>query len=142
MYRKYLILGIIFFLFLLPACSIKNIESKNNNQQEQPVPKVNIIRSDLKLVGNINGDLNIQMNLKFSGNEVSGTCYYGNSKTEIVLKGTVDNKNNIVLNEYGSKEEITGIFIGILSSQNVYEGTWFKPDGSIKKSFSVLEQKS
>lgn len=137
--KKILILCIVLSLIIISACS-KKTEVQKDTSQEKPIKnQLDSLKPEMNLVGTINSDLNIHMNLRFRGNEVNGTYFYDKFKTSISLKGSINNIDNIIMSEYDAKGNVTGVFNGKFTSQSNIEGTWSKPDGSNKMPFSVFE---
>ena len=88
--------------------------------------------------GTINGKYGIIMTLTKKTGNLSGTYTYKSSGTPIKISGTIDDNGNLTINEFNDKGNMTGIFKGQLSSNNII-GQWTKPDGSMTMPFSISE---
>lgn len=94
-------------------------------------------KKQFSMVGTINSNLNIHMKLEFNKKEVTGTYYYDKYKIDLNLRGTYDEGNNVNMNEFDEKGNITGIFNGKISVNGDFNGIWSVPDGSRKLLFDI-----
>ncbi len=97
-------------------------------------------QSEISFTGTIGSDLKIQMKLKFEENQVSGTYSYDEFRSDIPLKGSIENGEDLTLNEFDTSGNTIGIFKGTLVSSTSIEGIWSEPDSSNKLPF-VIEVK-
>jgi hypothetical protein len=88
--------------------------------------------------GFINNKYGIKMNIRRSGNSLSGTYFY--TRHNITLNGTIDGNQNVELYGYDEAGTMIDIFKGQLISNNL-EGTWSKPDGSKSLPFALRAAK-
>ncbi|MBX7169972.1 MAG: DUF3298 and DUF4163 domain-containing protein [Pyrinomonadaceae bacterium] len=83
-----------------------------------------------------------QMRLQRNGNQLAGKYRYANSKTDILLKGTIQDDNNFLLNESADGKN-TGKFEGKLEpdSDELFKmsGTWTKAGSEDFVGFSAEE---
>ncbi len=86
--------------------------------------------------GMVGTNMAIDMTLRVSGNEVSGTYFYVKHNTDIRLKGEKSNQD-LKLNEFDENGNISGQFTGKFVSASKVEGQWSKPDGSRSLPFAV-----
>lgn len=77
--------------------------------------------------GQINNKLNIQMILTRQGSVLSGIYFYTAIGKDLYLKGTVDPKGNIRLDEFDDRGKQTGTFKGVLMKGKM-SGIWSTPD--------------
>jgi hypothetical protein len=91
--------------------------------------------------GTINGKYGIIMTLTKNANNLNGTYTYKSQGTPIKISGTIDDNSNLTINEFNDKGNMTGIFKGQLSSNNII-GQWTKPDGSKTMPFSISESQN
>ncbi len=92
--------------------------------------------------GTIDEKYHIFMNLSFDKNNIIGNYYYeqNEAKSKLKLRGTI-NKNSVILKEFDSQGNQTGLFKGIYQS-NLISGVWSKADGTKTMKFSVNETKT
>lgn len=127
--KKVIAIGAIILLIVF-GVGYKNVEASTGN-----IPK-----GQKNFIGQIN-KTNIQMTLNFMGSDIEGIYFYTKYKENIALKGKIDNKGNIKINEYDKESNISGIFSGSYKSDNTIEGTWSKSSGSKKIPFLISEAK-
>ena len=121
---------ILFVLALLIcSCSSKPSQTSSNTSNATATPSEGIT-SDQVFAGSIDGKYEIRMNLRRSGRELSGSYSYNKVGKNIDLKGTIDEQNNFVIDEFDEKGNSTGVFRGRFVSDNKLEGTWSKPNGA------------
>lgn len=93
--------------------------------------------------GSIGGKHRIEMRLARSGDRVSGTYAYDKVGTSIDLKGTIDGRGNLTLQEFDAGGKQTGVFKGKWNgnaASATIEGDWRKPNGGEASSFYLTEQ--
>lgn len=93
--------------------------------------------------GTIDYKYKIQMTLRREGDDLSGSYFYLNKRTEIPLKGSVDKQGNLTLKETDAAGTQTGTFKGKWNEKPEgveLEGTWTKPGGKDELSFYLTEQ--
>lgn len=88
--------------------------------------------------GTINKTLKIKMKLNFEDKKIAGSYFYEKNKTEIPLKGSIDDLDHFEIQEYDSKGNVTGVFRGEHTGILELEGDWSKP-GSDRKMPFVLK---
>lgn len=89
--------------------------------------------------GTINNKLAIRMTLRRVGKDLLGSYQYTSQISSLDLRGTVDDNNNLVLNEFDSDGNQTGVFKGRFVSSSEIIGTWSKPNGDNQQSFSLKQ---
>lgn len=141
MKRKIIIsLLVISFLLMLGCNNNENTKVSTNTEiktQDQSAKTNNLDEKQFSLVGNINGNLNIHMELSLNNGKITGTYYYDKYKQDLKLEGTYDSTNNVNLSEFDNKGNNTGKFSGILSTDGNFTGEWSTADNSKKMSFSL-----
>ena len=93
--------------------------------------------------GTIDYKYKIQMTLRRDGNDLTGSYFYTNKRTEIALKGSVDSGGNLTLKETDANGAQTGTFKGKWTEKPEgveLEGTWTKPNSKDELSFYLTEQ--
>ncbi|MBN2570907.1 MAG: hypothetical protein JXA68_02155 [Ignavibacteriales bacterium] len=130
------------FVFFAFACNDKsNPENEKTTgtdiENESDVEVLNEI-VNREYIGTINENLKIKMELKFSGEDVSGTYRYEGKKEDLTVNGQFIN-DILTLNEYDSKGNITGSFEGNLTVHIQIVGTWSNPQNTKNFNF-VLEE--
>lgn len=99
--------------------------------------------------GSIGTTLDLQMKLVKTGDQLSGHYAYQKVGTKIMLRGTLDNNGNIVLQEFDPADKQTGEFRGLWTANKddglvSIAGNWSKPQGDKgadkKTAFSVHEE--
>ncbi|MFN2454026.1 MAG: hypothetical protein ABR577_07370 [Pyrinomonadaceae bacterium] len=142
-------LYILVLVVTLAGCSkpeSTNVSTKvNDNSASSSVPTEKVSNSEsanfLKVFeGTINAQYPIEMNLQRNDRTLSGTYFYTKHKVDISIKGTVDEQDNFVLNEFDQNGNQTGIFKGRFVSSSSIEGTWSKPSGDKSMPFSLVEK--
>ncbi len=88
--------------------------------------------------GKIGEEYEIVAKLKFSNNQLEGVYYYKKLGVDLKIKGSIDADGILILNEFDSNGNQTGIFKGTFSNTSL-SGNWSKPDGSKSKAFSLKE---
>ena len=84
--------------------------------------------------GFINGKIPISLLLTFDANLVYGTLTYKKVGQPIKIIGTIE-KENILLHEFATKADITGIYYGIKKDDEI-KGSWTSPTGK-ELSFNI-----
>lgn len=84
---------------------------------------------EVPYTGAIDGNLSIHMRLTINEGKVTGSYYYDNIKTDIVLKGKVDG-SQIRIDEYDDDGKVVGCFYGAFVAPGRIEGVWtvFNPE--------------
>jgi Protein of unknown function (DUF3298)/Deacetylase PdaC len=94
--------------------------------------------------GSIGSRLGLQMKLTRDGDRVAGNYFYQKVGTKIDLKGTIDNDNNLTLEEYDAGGKQTGLFKGTWATGEdgvaSLAGNWSKPNSDKKTAFSLHEE--
>jgi len=111
----------------------KNSDSATSNKTPTVVPDFT-----KSFEGTINSKYRIIMTLTKNANNLNGTYTYKSQGTPIKISGTTDDNGNLTINEFNDKGNMTGIFKGQLSGNNII-GQWTKPDGSKTMPFSISE---
>ncbi len=86
--------------------------------------------------GTINDNIQIVMRINRYDDNISGTYYYKKYNTGIKIKGSIDERFQFRLIEYGNKGNMSGIFYGRFMGKDRIEGTWRDETGT--KSFPFL----
>lgn len=90
----------------------------------------------LRFFGTVGDDLDIQMNLEFTGTAIAGMYWYDKYKKPIQLKGRRSGPR-VQLEEIDEKGNVTGRFDGKFLFAVVIDGEWSSPDGTKKLPFST-----
>lgn len=144
--------AILFLIFML-SCS-KNLEAGSNtttaasdnanlvttqsNDSNVNIEKAAAVNKDFfkTYEGSINDKHQIRMSLHRYGNELSGTYLYTSQGKDIQIIGTIDEQDNVVINEFDNNSNQTGVFKGKYSASGI-TGTWSKPNGDKEMPFSL-----
>jgi Protein of unknown function (DUF3298)/Deacetylase PdaC len=144
-------------LLLVTAVSCKRttISSQSVAQQQTASPETPLAVGGATPIetkyfkGSIGNNLDLQMKLITSGEQVTGYYSYQKVGTRINLKGTVDKTRNLVLQEFDATGKQTGEFKGVWTinsddGTNTIAGIWSKPQGEKgadkKTAFSLHEE--
>ena len=120
-------------LIILVTISCKKKESGNS-------PKVEIPTNFVKTFeGKISEKFDIIMKLTAESGIVNGAYYYTKVGRNIQLKGEIQNNGELLLNEYDSSGNQTGIFKGKIIENSKIEGNWSKPNGEKEMTFKLIE---
>jgi len=94
--------------------------------------------------GSIGSALGLQMKLIREGQEVIGSYYYQKIGQKIDLRGTIDEANSIVLEEFDASGKQTGVFKGLWKTNDDglidIAGNWTRPDGQKMTAFSLHQE--
>lgn len=94
--------------------------------------------------GSIGNTLGLQMKLVREGDTLSGSYFYQRVGKKIDTRGTIDKDGNVVLEEFDSKGQQTGVFKGIWKTDEngliEIAGNWNKPNSDKKTAFSLHEE--
>lgn len=93
--------------------------------------------------GTIDYKYKIQMTLRREGDDLSGSYFYANKRTEIALRGFVDKQGNLILKEMDASGAQTGAFKGKWNEKPEgveLDGTWTKTNGKDELAFYLMEQ--
>ena len=94
--------------------------------------------------GTIGNNLGLQMQLVREGEQLAGSYFYQKVGTRIDLRGTIDNKGNLTLDEFDSTGKQTGVFQGNWKTDDtglvVIAGNWKAPNSNKQTSFSLQEE--
>ena len=129
-------------LFLFSIVNIQcytNVQSSPNNIQRIAIDDTQFFYKHF--AGTINDDIEIIMSLNRNKNSLSGYYYYKKIGIQIFIDGSIDEKNNIILNEYDKNSVQTGTFIGILNNDKL-SGTWQNPTKTKNFKFNITEDYS
>lgn len=130
--------------FLTIALTFSSCSSNNNKKTETTEQTASNIAPTIlpdftkSFEGTINGKYGITMVLTKNANILNGTYNYKGKNTPLNISGTIDNNGNLTINEFNTKGNMTGVFKGQLSDNNII-GQWSKPDGSKAMPFSISE---
>ncbi|MEA2172667.1 MAG: hypothetical protein QOD00_259 [Blastocatellia bacterium] len=92
------------------------------------------------------GKNSIEMKLRRDGENLSGTYFYEGIGQDLTLKGRVDSRGTLSLQEFDASGKQTGKFACKLTNESdqepaaKIEGDWSKPDGSAVNHVSLTEQ--
>lgn len=93
--------------------------------------------------GTIGEGLGVRAELRREGEGLSGTYFYESVKTEIALRGRVDNQGEFTLEEFDPSGAPTGVFRGRWGADDTgaaeLTGNWSRPDGSRSMPFTLTE---
>jgi hypothetical protein len=87
--------------------------------------------------GEMGKGVKIQMKLQRDGSNLYGTYLYEIYGRDLELKGTINERGEIVMQEY-AKGKNTGSFKGKFVSKERLEGKWFKPGSDKGRPFFVV----
>lgn len=94
--------------------------------------------------GSIGSTLGLQMKLIREGQKLFGSYYYQKVGQKIDLRGTIDQANNVSLEEFDDKGTQTGIFKGLWTIDEAgligIAGNWTRPDGDKQTAFSLHQE--
>jgi hypothetical protein len=94
--------------------------------------------------GSIGSALGLQMKLIREGQKLIGSYYYQKIGKKIDLRGTIDQANNVTLEEFDDKGKPTGVFKGLWNIDEdgliAIAGNWTRPDGGKKAVFSLHQE--
>ncbi|HET6671418.1 MAG TPA: DUF3298 and DUF4163 domain-containing protein [Pyrinomonadaceae bacterium] len=94
--------------------------------------------------GSIGSALGLQMKLIREGQKLIGSYYYQKIGKKIDLRGTIDQANNVTLEEFDDKGKQTGVFKGLWNLDEdgliAIAGNWTRPDGGKKAVFSLHQE--
>jgi len=92
---------------------------------------------DSLFVGSINDKYEIRMHLRRNGRQLLGQYSYKKIGKSIDIKGTIDEQESFVIDEFDNNGKSTGVFKGRIGSDGRLEGTWSKPNGESQMPFSL-----
>lgn len=124
---------ILSILIILVTISCKKKESGNSLKVEIPT---NFVKT---FEGTIYEKFDIIMKLTAENGIVNGAYYYTEVGENIQLKGEIQNNGELLLNEYDSSGNQTGIFKGKIIENSKIEGNWSKPNGEKVMTFKLIE---
>jgi hypothetical protein len=94
--------------------------------------------------GSIGSTLGLQMKLVRDADKLSGTYFYQRVGTKIDLRGTIDSRNNVVLEEFDANGKQTGVFKGVWKTGDngliEIAGNWTKPDSTKGTAFTLQQE--
>lgn len=95
--------------------------------------------------GSIGSALGLQMKLTREGDKLWGSYFYQKVGTKIDLRGTIDEKGYLTLEEFDPNGKQTGIFKGVwqINDQDglvAIAGNWTKPNSDKKTAFSLHQE--
>ena len=103
-----------------------------------PVQEVKYFR------GSIGSALGLQMKLIREGQKLIGSYYYQKVGQKIDLRGTIDQANNVALEEFDDNGKQTGVFKGLWTIDEAgligIAGNWTRPDGDKQTAFSLHQE--
>jgi hypothetical protein len=137
--KKIITISILVTAFFYSSCG--SSENKNAEKIEQTTSNnIPAIEPDFTkyFEGTIDGKYGIIMTLTKNANNLTGTYTYKSQGTPIKISGTTDDSGNLTINEFNDKGNMTGIFKGQLTGNNII-GQWTKPDGSKTMPFRISE---
>ena len=84
------------------------------------------------------------MKLIREGQKLLGSYYYQKIGQKIDLRGTIDQANNVMLEEFDDKGKQTGVFKGLWTIDEAgligIAGNWTRPDGDKQTAFSLHQE--
>ena len=94
--------------------------------------------------GSIGSALGLQMKLIREGQKLIGSYYYQKVGKKIDLRGTIDQANNVMLEEFDDTGKQTGIFKGLWTVDEAgligIAGNWTRPAGDKQTAFSLHQE--
>jgi eukaryotic-like serine/threonine-protein kinase len=123
-----------------------------------------ILNFSKNFAGLVGGKFKIEMKLQRNGGDLSGSYFFqpvrdivlhGNytreperwadknnalARIDVPIRGTVDNQQNFIVEEFDDKGLKTGIFSGHFVSDGGMEGMWSKPNGKSQTQFSLKDE--
>ncbi|MEN9345561.1 MAG: hypothetical protein RLZZ60_1030 [Bacteroidota bacterium] len=130
---KFLSITILITSFIITFGACNNKKSKKSTENTEKLEKNDFTKT---LEGYINNQHEIIMILIKQSKSLTGTYKYKNKKNSIKLVGRIDDNDNITMNEFNNKGNITGNFKGQLIGDN-FIGIWSKPDGNNSMPFQL-----
>src|SRR5947209_4399529 len=91
------------------------------------------------------GGHKVEMKLTRDGQNLSGSYSYPNQPGSLALKGTIDDQQNLTLQEFDPQGTQTGIFKAKWKEADAdpsieLEGKWSKPNGRNETNFDLMDQ--
>jgi hypothetical protein len=125
-------------LALLISCGKQN---KKNNVEKNEIKETIIKKKDFikTFEGTINNKYGILMKITCDEGKIVGNYFYKSQKIKIEVKGNLNEKEEISIQEFDKKGNQTGVFNGIMPNENKITGTWSKPNGNSEMPFSLIE---
>lgn len=108
-------------------------DSNSGEAEALPADEAGAIR----LEGTIGGNMNIHMNIRIEDGLVEGSYYYDKIKSNITLKGTIEENRMITIDEYDVKGNINGTFDGWYVPGVRINGSWSKPGTDEQLAFEL-----
>jgi hypothetical protein len=94
--------------------------------------------------GSIGSALGLQMKLVRNGDQLNGTYFYQKVGKKIDVRGNVDNRGNVVLEEIDANGKQTGVFKGVWKSGDnglvEIAGNWTKPNNNKGTAFTLQQE--
>ena len=148
--NKYTTLLVVLVLFSSAACQRR----ANITQQAPPATTVSEQQAaaggvtpaqEVKYFrGSIGSALGLQMKLIREGEKLFGSYYYQKVGQKIDLRGTIDQANMVVLEEFDEKGKQTGVFKGHWTIDETglinIAGNWTRPAGDKQTAFSLHQE--
>ena len=115
-------------VLLFMAISCKNESSNSNN--------TSFIKT---FEGEIGSKYEIVLKMRVDNGNAEGNYFYRSTGEKLKIKGVIDKLGDIILNEFDTKGNQTGIFKGKIINGTKLLGTWSKADGGKEMDFTLIE---
>lgn len=92
--------------------------------------------------GHINEKYEIMMKLTSDDGKIIGSYYYKKNSIKLDIKGELQNDGSIVLNEFDTNGNQTGLFKGKMENEQKFVGKWSKPNEKNIMDFKLIESNS
>lgn len=148
--RKQTTVLVAVLLFSVAACqrgatvSPQAPPATNESEQQSAAGGVTPAQEVKYFRGSIGSALGLQMKLIREGQKLLGSYYYQKIGQKIDLRGTIDQANNVVLEEFDDKGKQTGVFKGLWTIDEAgligIAGNWTMPNGDKQSAFSLHQE--
>lgn len=85
--------------------------------------------------GSIDSKYGIYMSIQSNNGVVTGEYFYKKNGEPLMIQGTINNEGDMLLNEFDSNNNLTGVFRSSVSNIEKIEGVWSKPNGQSQMPF-------
>lgn len=101
---------------------VAEASTTNAGTQAQPV-----VEDNLSMAGKLDNKEDIKAVFKITGTQIEGSYFIAGDNKTNDIKGTIDAKRNMIINEYEENGMIKAFFVGKFVSDKRVEGFWTKP---------------
>lgn len=114
-------------------------QTSNTNSQNNSNTSIDFVKT---FEGKLDNKYEVMMKITANNGVINGTYYYKSVGKDLTVKGNIDSRGNVSLDEYDEKGNLTGTFEGTMINGNKIEGTWKKPNGNNSMPFYLIESNS